>query len=402
MRAKQLVNDRGFRALVEKASDAIVLVDADGAIRYCSPAIKVMLGYEEDELIGSSLSELLHRDDRQTAIDVHSPMIQNPGSTASDEVRVRHKDSSWRSFQATVTNHLQDPKVEAFVVNFRDISERKQTVQELNSKLAFYQRLTEQNPDLLLVLSGDGTILYRSPFAEQQLDFKPGELQDRIGFDFVHPDDVAWLLEAYTDVVKTPGSTVTVQARVRHPDGTWHHAEASALNRLDDPEIGGVIVAIRDITERKNMENSLRDSEKRLSETAHKLRLALDELSTPVLQVWDGVLAVPLVGVVDERRAQQTTEVLLNKVVETQSELVIVDVTGISSLDTYMLNRLMRTVQAATMLGSRCVLTGLQPEFAQSVTKLDLDVSKLVIKRDLQDGLKWALGERGSGAQRQL
>ena len=395
MRANQPIGDSGFRTLVEKALDGIVLVDADGVISYCSPAIKAMLGYEEDELIGSSLSEVVHPDDRHTAIDMHNPSIQNPSSTASDEVRIKHNDGSWHYFEAIATNHLHDPKLQAFVVNLRDISERKQTVQEINSKLAFYQRLTEQNPDLLLVLSSDGTILYRSPYAEQQLDFKPGELQDKIGFDFVHPDDVSWLLEAYAEVVKTPGSTVTVGARVRHPDGTWHHAEASALNRLDDPAVGGVIVAIRDITERKNMENSLRDSEKQLRETAHKLRIALEEVSTPVVQVWDSILALPLVGVLDDQRAQAVMEVLLAKIVETQSELIIVDVTGVPSLDTHTLNYLMRTVQATSMLGARCVLTGMQPEFAQSVTKLDLDLSKVVIKRDLQDGLKWALAQSG-------
>ena len=385
MRTKDLIGNRVFRALIEKAPDGIVLLDADGTIRYYSPAVKHIMGHDEGEMIGFSFSELLHPDDQQTAMDLLDSIMQDSGATASTELRARHKDASWHYLQATATNHVDDPDVGAIVVNFRDITDRKQSAEQYFRGLALYQRLVQHIPDALMVVDPDGHIAFES--SGNLLGFQPGELEGSMSWDLIHPDDLPSVVEVFNDTAQRPHATASVECRFRHSDGTWHFCQTMAVNCFDTPEVGGFIAIIRDTTELKNTENQLRD-------LTRKLRLALDELSTPVVQLWDGVLAVPLVGVMDERRAQQTTEVLLNKVVETQSELVIVDVTGVSALDTYMLNRLMRTVQAATMLGSRCVLTGLQPEFAQSVTKLDLDVSKLVIKRDLQDGLKWALGER--------
>jgi rsbT co-antagonist protein RsbR len=392
VRTKELIGNRVFRALIEKAPDGIVLLGADGTIRYYSPAIKHIMGHEEGEMIGSSFSEFLHPDDQQTAIDLLDSILQDSGATASAELRARHKDASWHSLEATATNHIDDPDLGAVVVNFRDITDRKQADEEYNRGLELYQRLVEHIPDALMVVDGNGHIVFES--SGDLLGFQPGELKGRMSWDLIHPDDLPSVMEIFADAAQRPHAIERVDCRYKHSDGTWHSCQTMAVNCFDSPAVGGFIAIIRDITELRNTEGKLR-------ELTRKLRLALEELSTPVVQVWDGVLAVPLVGVMDERRAKQTTEVLLTKIVQTQSELIIVDVTGVPSLDTYMLNHLMRTVQAAIMLGARCVVTGMQPDFAQSVTKLDLDLSKVVIKRDLQDGLKWALGERGSGAQGQ-
>jgi rsbT co-antagonist protein RsbR len=122
-----------------------------------------------------------------------------------------------------------------------------------------------------------------------------------------------------------------------------------------------------------------------------RLRVSQEALSTPVVQIWDKVLALPLIGVVDSHRAQQIMEVLLNEIVGTQSEVIIIDVTGVAAMDTNVANYLIRAVESVSLLGARCVLTGIQPEVAQSVVNLGMNMNRVVVRRDMQNGLKWAL-----------
>lgn len=384
---EQLITRKHFRALVDKVPTAILLLDPEGVITYASQNVKPLLGYEKDENVGKSVFEFVHPDDVAKAADSFGRLISEPAGADSVDVRTLHKDGSWRHVEVLGTNHLHDQAVGGIVINFHDITERKRTETDLSHLGEFHKRLAERNPDTILVLSAEGAIFYTSPGTEERYGFRPGELQGTTYFDLIHPDDLPSLMEAFADAAQKPGITATREPRFKHPDGTWHYADATLVNCLDDPSIGGIIISIRDTTERVEMERELK-------QLTRKLRMALEEVSTPVVQVWDGILALPLVGVLDDQRAQHVMEVLLAKIVETQSELIIIDVTGVPSLDTHTLNHLMRTVQATTMLGARCVLTGMQPEFAQSVTKLDLDLSRVVIKRDLQDGLKWALEER--------
>ena len=145
---------------------------------------------------------------------------------------------------------------------------------------------------------------------------------------------------------------------------------------------------VRDITERKRLEEQLRD-------TVEKLKASQEELSTPVVQIWDRVLALPLIGVVDSLRAQKIMETLLNRIVETQSEMVILDITGVSSIDTQVVNHLIKTIQAAKLLGAECVITGIRPEIAQTMIHLGLDMESFPTRRSLRDGLMYALEKLG-------
>ena len=147
--------------------------------------------------------------------------------------------------------------------------------------------------------------------------------------------------------------------------------------------------------ERQQAQEELRRSEEKLRQTVEKLRVSQEALSTPVVQIWDKVLALPLIGVIDDERAKQIMEILLNKIVDTRSEMIIVDVTAVASIDTHVANHLIQTIESVSLLGARCILTGIQPQIAQTMTNLGLDMSKIAVKRDMQDGLKWALQNLG-------
>ena len=122
-------------------------------------------------------------------------------------------------------------------------------------------------------------------------------------------------------------------------------------------------------------------------ETIGKQAAAIKELSTPVMEVWEDVLVLPIVGVVDTRRSIEIMDNLLEKIVESQSRCIIIDITGVEIVDTRTADYLLKVVQAAQLLGSRCVLTGINPAVAQTLVEIGADLSMVKTLRNLRAGL---------------
>ncbi len=126
-------SEKRFRALIEHSTDAISLLDAAGTVQYTSPATTRILGYAIDEFVGQSAFELLHPDDALRGAETFTQWLQQLGSSATAQFRFRHKDGSWRWVEATGSNLLAEPGVQSIVVNYRDVTERKQRERELEA-----------------------------------------------------------------------------------------------------------------------------------------------------------------------------------------------------------------------------------------------------------------------------
>lgn len=116
-------------------------------------------------------------------------------------------------------------------------------------------------------------------------------------------------------------------------------------------------------------------------------RQAVLELSTPVIKVWDGILALPLIGTVDSYRAKQIMEELLKEVAAEQAGIVLIDITGVPVVDTNVADHLIRTIKAAELLGTQCLLVGIGPELAQTIVSLGVDLSRITSCADMRQGL---------------
>lgn len=145
----------------------------------------------------------------------------------------------------------------------------------------------------------------------------------------------------------------------------------------------------------------LMDSEKQLRrqlELTQQQQQAIMELSTPVLEVWDNALALPIIGAVDEQRSLAMTERLLAEVVGRKAQLVIIDVTGVELIDTRTADHLLKMMRAVQLLGARCILTGVRPAVAQTMVALGVDLGSTVslpsLKYGLRECLKLSLGPR--------
>jgi rsbT co-antagonist protein RsbR len=122
----------------------------------------------------------------------------------------------------------------------------------------------------------------------------------------------------------------------------------------------------------------------------------LMELSTPVVQLWDEVLALPLIGTLDSSRTQVVMESLLQRIVETGARIAIIDITGVPMVDTLVAQHLMKTVSAARLMGADCIISGIRPQIAQTIVHLGVNLHDIVTKSTLADAFVVALQRTGS------
>ena len=132
-----------------------------------------------------------------------------------------------------------------------------------------------------------------------------------------------------------------------------------------------------------------------LQETIAQQRATISELQTPVIQVWEGILALPIVGTVDTARAQDMTEALLERIVATGSEIVLLDITGVPVVDTAVARHLLETVTAARLLGADVLIVGLSSRTAMTLVQLGIDLSHVTTRATLAKGLEFAFRRLG-------
>jgi rsbT co-antagonist protein RsbR len=115
------------------------------------------------------------------------------------------------------------------------------------------------------------------------------------------------------------------------------------------------------------------------------------ELSTPVVELWEGILALPLIGTLDSQRTQVVMESLLQRIVDTSSRLAIIDITGVPTVDTLVAQHLLKTVAAARLMGADCIISGIRPQIAQTIVHLGVELNDVPTKATLADAFALAM-----------
>ncbi|MFV8755166.1 GAF domain-containing protein [Nannocystaceae bacterium ST9] len=198
--------------------------------------------------------------------------------------------------------------------------------------------------------------------------------------------------------VSVAGSMIGILS-VEHtgPTRTWTATDEHFALALAD-----LVALAIESSERRRTEDELRGlvglAEQRL-ETIERQRLAIADLSAPIIDVWDGILALPVVGLVDTQRSIELTERLLNRIAESGTRSVIVDLTGVDLVDTMTANHLLQMIRAASLLGTFSVLSGISPQIAQTLVQLDVDLSEITTVRNLKEALKVCLRRSMAGRE---
>lgn len=181
-------------------------------------------------------------------------------------------------------------------------------------------------------------------------------------------------------------------------DAIYHMIEQADLPSREALEVSRVLEGLGHRIAHTTIDMHHHDLVERLQEASAnqaQLREAIQELSTPIIPLYTGILAVPLVGRVDSQRAQALTEAMLEAIAREQAEIVLLDITGVAVVDTSVANHLMQTARAAALLGSQVVLVGISAEVAQTLVQLGLNLGQLVTLSNLQSGLEYALSRQG-------
>jgi rsbT co-antagonist protein RsbR len=188
----------------------------------------------------------------------------------------------------------------------------------------------------------------------------------------------------------TPSETATFVMSLKEP--LFHRASTLSKDDADQlRETTWQLTLLIDALAMFSTDAYLRTREEVIARQAQELL----ELSTPVVKLWEGVVAVPLIGTLDSARTQVVMESLLERIVATGSSLAIIDITGVPTVDTLVAQHLLKTVAAARLMGADCIISGIRPQIAQTIVHLGVELGDVVTKASLADAVRIALERTG-------
>ena len=210
------------------------------------------------------LMEAVHPDDREL-VRKNIDAALHEGEPYDFEHRIVRPDGEeWVVHRQAEVHFDEEGEPQRMVGTVHDITQRKRAEEKLRESEKRFRSLTQNALGLITIFGEDGTIRYESPAVERILGYRPEEQIGKNGFDYVHPDDKEQMKETFAEVLDNPGQVQpSVEFRLRHKDSSWRHVEVIRTNLLEDPAVKGVVANSRDITERRQTEEKLRESEER-------------------------------------------------------------------------------------------------------------------------------------------
>lgn len=259
-----IISERRYCALIEHSADGLVILNAQGKSTYASVAVTNILGYSPKEVLDIDLFTLMHPNDIAGLGETFEHILASPGKTLKGHTgQMLHKGGSWRWIESTITNLLDDPAVNGIVVNFRDITEKKiaeDTIAESEEK---YRLLFETSMDGILLTSQDGQVLEANQAACNIFKMTASEIIKSGGQNLVDVDDprLSAVLEERLRTGKANG-----EVQLLRKDGSRFAGEVSSTVFINADGSAKTSMIVRDISQRKNAEQLLIESEQRLKQ----------------------------------------------------------------------------------------------------------------------------------------
>ena len=260
-----------FKAIIRNSSDIILIVDKLGTITYASPSVERYLGYGPDELIGQRSLDLIVPDDKPKAIADFGKALLTKEVAIPNVFRVRHKYGTERVLEGIGKNLFDDPIVEGFVMNVRDVTDRKQVEEALRVSEEKYRLIAENTADLISILDMNLHFTYVSPASMRLRGFTAEEAMEQTLDQVLTPESMEIALRIFAEEMKLEASGTADPGRIRvleleeyKKDGSivWLENSLSMLRDKDQRAVG-ILSVTRDITDRKRAEHALRESEER-------------------------------------------------------------------------------------------------------------------------------------------
>jgi PAS domain S-box-containing protein len=251
-------SEERYRTLVESSPAGILIFQGDRFV-YVNPALASLVGYSQDELCRLDLKgigELIHPDDRSTWLArVHARLGGEPAPSRY-EVRLLSRSGAVRWVELT-SNRIDYQSAPALQATVTDVSERKYAEEELAERERYFRSLIESASDTIVVLSPDTTVRYVSPAIEQLTGYSPEEFEGMPPSSLAPMEDIPRIRETLEEVFSNPEHTLSIGGRIGHRDGTWREVEAAARALVEGDHVTGIVIAMRDVSDRAELEKQL-------------------------------------------------------------------------------------------------------------------------------------------------
>lgn len=261
-------SEERFRSLVEISTEGVVLVDSAGCYIYTNPTFERISGYPQAELLGQPFIPHIYPDDLPTTMDAFTKLLTGRETTVTAAYRFIRKDGVVR-FADGIGRALPNDQIVAFI---RDTTDRKEAEAKLRQSEAYYRSIIENATDGLTIASNTGTLNYVSPAFERLFGYSAAELVGQSPALLMYPDDMEQAYTDYLRMVANPGQPIVSEGRLRHKNGEWLFVESSC-KILPSGEILG---NFRDITDRKEAEEKLRELNAQLEQRVKERTAALE------------------------------------------------------------------------------------------------------------------------------
>ncbi|WP_437615007.1 PAS domain S-box protein [Sorangium sp. So ce834] len=417
-------SEEKLRALYEGIPHYLTVVDRDARIVSVN---QQQAGIQQESILGRSLYDFTPPEYHATVREALETVLQT-GGRAHYEVVGLGVDGG----RAWYANHVSPIRGADGVTNVlivaENITERRRAEEQRRESEARFHAAVEASMDAFLTMTShrdgsdeiaDFVITGLNARAAAMLSMQREELLGQRLSELEHSAEAGVLLDKCLRVIRK-GAPIEEEILLPAPPAqpsrprVWVHHQIVPIR-------DGAAVTMRDTTDRKRLEDQLRQSIERLEAYAEELegknRMLAEEnaerertasvlrqqqeairaLSTPIIQAWEGVLVLPIIGALDSGRATQIMEKLLGEIVRTQAHFAVLDLTGVEDVDGPTVDHLLQVARAASLLGSRCLVSGISPGVAQAIVELGSDARTFETFGELEDALRHAL--RVSGAR---
>ncbi len=251
--------------LLYNASEVITIYEADGTIRYISPSVKKILGYDPEELIGLKGRTYVNEEDIHKSRSMFKNILENAVEVQTIQYRFQRKNGEWIWLEATGKNLLSDASVRGIVVNARDITVKMKAEQEERMRRNM-QALSENSPDLITRISVAGKIAYINPMIELYTGYKSEEYTGKVLGEITIGTDVVNSWKYLLKEVQLKNENISEEVTFNTPDGK-HIMQVNAIPEYNDNILESVLMVAHDITERKEAELEIQDKNKKINES---------------------------------------------------------------------------------------------------------------------------------------
>ena len=372
--------DSYYLQMMDSITDyAVIRLDSAGTVRSWHAGAQRLTQYTATEIIGRPVALFSTMADVATGLaEANLRAAALSGRQETEGWRLR-KDGTqfWASVVLTAVRNRAE-QVVGFGMVVRDLT----ALREQSLTLRGLEQLVNSITDFEVIrFDCDGLVRSWNPGAQKLTGYASEEvIGHHISMFYTEDDARSDLLDREMASADRDGSVEAEGWRIRK-DGTryWANIVLSPI-RDDHHNVAGYVKVARDLTERRKQDQLVQQQ-----------RDEILELSTPVIQVWDKVLILPLIGTLNSARAARLTESLLQRIAADQAEVVILDISGVPGIDSGVAQHLLETAEAARLMGTASILSGVRPDTAQSMVHLGIELGDLHSRASLKDALQLAL-----------